>query len=182
MLQHWGRGHGVLCPLHLTISIPRGGDRASSEETESTRCICPSISSQPELWFIFVFSPSSSSRWQDRCVQMSACLFLLLLLTFRLWPLLGVRAPALNSGRELCVYEWNPFNRHSALRVGTVGKDLNQAGLAELRGSPVQERAGHCSLASLGSTPSLLLPVVPHYCATRLLFGALREAGCYLSA
>lgn len=137
MLQLWGRGYGVLCPLHLTISVPRGGDRASSEETESTRCICPAILSQPaELWFIFVFSPSSASRWQDRCVQMSACLSLLLLLTFRLWPLLGVRAPALNSGRELCVNEWNPLNRHSALRVGTVGKDLDQAALAGVEGIP----------------------------------------------
>ena len=171
MHQLWDRGHGVLCPLHLTTPIPRGGDRASSERTESTRSICLSILSQPELLFIFVFSPSSSSRWQDGCVQMSACLSLLLLLAFRLWPFLGVRAPALSSGRELCVYEWNPFSRHSALRVGTVGKDTDQAGLAGVEGIPVQEResAGRCSLASLGPAPSLLLPIITHYCAIRLL-------------
>lgn len=67
MLQLWGRGHGVLCPLHLTIQIPRGGDGASSEGTASTGSICPSILSQPEVLFIFVVSPSSSSHWRAMC-------------------------------------------------------------------------------------------------------------------
>lgn len=59
MLQHWDRGCGVLCPLDLTIQMPRVGEGgASTEETESTRSICLSILSHPEIFSsVLFFSP-----------------------------------------------------------------------------------------------------------------------------
>lgn len=94
MHQLWGKGHDVLCPLHLSIQIPRGGDRVSSQGTESMRSICPSILSQPELFFVFCFLTTCIFPLAGLMCQMAPCLSLLLLpacrLDLKLWPLLGV--------------------------------------------------------------------------------------------
>lgn len=66
------------------------------------------------------------------------------------------------------MYEWNPLNRHSALRVATVEKtDQVVLGGRSLGVSGPEERqkAGRCRRAFFEFYPPLLLSVVPHYCA-----------------
>lgn len=58
------------------------------------RSICPSILSQPELFFVFCFLTTCIFPLAGLMCQMAPCLSLLLLpacrLDLKLWPLLGV--------------------------------------------------------------------------------------------
>lgn len=63
-------GQGPWCPVSPTpdYQIPRGGDRVSSQGTESMRSICPSILSQPDLFFAFCFLTTCRTDMSDGTV------------------------------------------------------------------------------------------------------------------